>query len=438
MFLVVCEGAIRKWGFPDLQEQIYLVKDGLLIVAYIGFLSSGLRSGVHLRVMGGLKVLMILSVVYFGLEILNPNAPSLILSVVGFKNYLLYAPLAFIVPYMFSSSDDLERKLRLYAFIMIPFAGLGLVQFTFGPDHWINGYLSHDSESLRDAVVFGFSETQRARTSGTFSYIGGYTAFLIVMFYLGAALAASKTWKISESRWPLMLLAVSAAAMFTTGSRGPIYVVTITTPLLLYVWSSSKLMSVRSVVSMGLACVIIYFGVVSVAGDAIQAYEYRSQNSDDPIERLLSPFTEPYAAIQVSPLFGSGLASTNAAALTIMGTADTWWLNDYFEVETARVVQETGVLGFIVVYAARVWLLISAITLGMRFRTPLYVAISGGLAGLFAQDLAFFVINNATGGIYHWFAAGLLFAMYRLECAEQSALASQLAPRVPSTGLVRG
>src|SRR4051794_18412871 len=80
MFLVVCEGAIRKWGVPGLQAQFYLVKDGLLIVAYIGFLSSGLRSGVHLRVMGSLKVLMILSVVYFGLEIFNPSAPSLILS----------------------------------------------------------------------------------------------------------------------------------------------------------------------------------------------------------------------------------------------------------------------------------------------------------------------------------------------------------------------
>jgi len=131
MFLLVCEGAIRKWGFPGLQAQLYLVKDVLLIVAYIGFLSSGLRSGEHLRVMGALKVLMILSVFYFGLEILNPNSPSLILSVVGFKNYLLYAPLAFIVPYMFSSSNDLERKLRLYAFIMIPFAVLVLLQFSF-------------------------------------------------------------------------------------------------------------------------------------------------------------------------------------------------------------------------------------------------------------------------------------------------------------------
>src|SRR5262249_44836405 len=114
----------------------------------------------------------------------------------------------------------------------------------------------------------------------------------------------------------------------------------------------------------------------------------------------------------------------------VMGTTDYWWLDNRFELETARVVQETGVIGFILVYAVRVWLLIRAITLGVRFRTPLYAGISAGIAGLFAQDLAYFVMKNATQGIYDWFAAGLLFAMYRLESEEKSALASA-QPRGP-------
>jgi hypothetical protein len=36
------------------------------------------------------------------------------------------------------------------------------------------------------------------------------------------------------------------------------------------------------------------------------------------------------------------------------------------------------------------------------------------------------VINNPTAGIYYWFAAGLLFAMYRVE-------AKELVPRIAST-----
>ena len=42
MFLVVCEGILRKL-IPSLQTQIYLLKDAMLVLAYIGFmkLSTG-------------------------------------------------------------------------------------------------------------------------------------------------------------------------------------------------------------------------------------------------------------------------------------------------------------------------------------------------------------------------------------------------------------
>src|SRR5262249_25110769 len=173
MFLVVFEGALRKWVMPGLQAEIYLVKDAMLVLAYIGFVSSSLPTGIHLKVMAGLKTLLMLSAAYLALQLFNPNSPSILLSIVGFKNYLLYPPLAFVAPYMFSSSKDLERKLRKYAIMMIPFAAFGLVQFAFPPDHWINDYVSQDGERST-AHTFG-DEDQRGRTSGTFSYVGGYT-----------------------------------------------------------------------------------------------------------------------------------------------------------------------------------------------------------------------------------------------------------------------
>ena len=416
MFMVVCEGAVRKWIFPGLQAEVYFAKDVVLIFAYVGFISSHLSPGVHLRATAGLRVLLLCSLVYFSIQLINPNSPSLILSIVGFKNYLLYTPLAFIVPYMFSSSEDLQRKLRIYAIVMLPFAGLGLVQFSFDPNHWINGYLSHDSEELRIASIFGSAAMEKARTTGTFSYIGGYTTFLSVMFCVGAGLCAGERWRISASRWPLALVVIVIAAMFTTGSRGPIYGLMLTCPLVLYIWASSGLMTAQSILQMGLACVAMYMIIAAIVPDAIEAYQFRTEHSDDPVERVFSPFTELYEMAGQAPLLGTGMASTNAAAITIMGTQDWWWLNGIFaEAETARVLQETGVVGFVLVYAARIWLLVRAITLGVQFKTPLYAAMSGLIAAFFAQYLVVIVINNPTGGIYYWFAAGLLFAMYRLE-----------------------
>jgi hypothetical protein len=422
IFLVVCEGAVRKWIAPGIQAEIYLVKDAMLVIAYIGFLSSGVLSGVQLRVMAGLRVLLTLSAVYFTLQVFNPNSPSILLSVVGFKNYLLYAPLAFVVPYMFTSSTDLENKLRKYAFLMIPFAALGVVQFAFGPTHWINGYVNHDPEIEAIIAMFGEGDA-KARTTGTFSYPGGYSTFLTVMLYLALGLAASKNWRFSGNLWPWTLLIVSIAGIFTTGSRAPIYATAITAPIVLYIWASRGIMSWGNLVKVGFACLAISIAVSFIAPEAIKAYNYRAANSDDPVYRLLSPINELIDAVADSPVIGVGMASTHGSAVTIMGTTDFWWLNGhYVEQETARVMQETGIVGFILVYAARIWLLLKAISLGIRFQTPLFAAMSGVIAGFFAQYVPLIVINNPTGGIYYWFSAGLLFAMYRVESHEKSVL----------------
>jgi hypothetical protein len=415
MFLVVLEGALRKWVLPGFQAQLFFVKDALLIAAYIGFLASSSKPGAELRVIAPLRILVTLSFVYFTLELLNPNSPSLLVSVSGLKSYLLYMPLAFVVPYMFSSTEDLEKKLRTYAFLMIPFAALGLVQFSFPPDHWINGYLSHDSENLRIGDLFG-GEVVIVRSIGTFSYIGGYTAFLTVTFYLAAGLVAKNRWRISGNYWPLILLVTSLAAMFTTGSRAPIWGLIATCPLILWIWNYARLLSITQIAKM--VAVIAVIGILAqlLASDAFDAYSSRADKAADTSDRLLSPITEAYGALGVMGPLGMGMGTTSGGALTIMGTREFWWLNGmFFEIETARVLQETGIIGFILVYAARLWLLMKAITLGIRFRTPLYSALSGVVAGLFVQDMIGFVINNATVGIYHWFAAGLLFAMYRLE-----------------------
>ena len=47
MFLVVFEGAVRKWVLPGFQAQIFFVKDLILIAAYGAFLAASPRSGAH-------------------------------------------------------------------------------------------------------------------------------------------------------------------------------------------------------------------------------------------------------------------------------------------------------------------------------------------------------------------------------------------------------
>ena len=77
--------------------------------------------------------------------------------------------------------------------------------------------------------------------------------------------------------------------------------------------------------------------------------------------------------------------------------------------------QELGPLGFILVYWMRVSLVILSIQLARKLRTPLFKALSAAIAGFFTLHLFLFVINNPTAGLFFWFSAGLLFAMYRLD-----------------------
>jgi hypothetical protein len=434
LFLVVFEGALRKWVLPGFQAQIYLLKDLILLCAYIGFLASRAR-GSQLKEINGLRTLAILTAGYCLVQLLNPYSPSLLLSIVGSKNYLLYMPLAFIVPYLFSTEADFERKLRTYAILMIPFAALGIVQSFFPPDHWINGYLSYDDENLRAASLFGSEGLEKARASGTFSFIGGYVTFLTVMGYLGIGLTAARGWRIKGNLGPLTLTIVTLAAMFTTGSRTPIYGLIGTIPIVICIWGYSGAISTQHLARVGFILVLGIVIVQFMVPEAIEAYKFRAATVDDSTTRLLSPFAEWYNALVETPITGLGMGSNAAAAVSVMGTATYWWLDgNIFEVETARVLQELGLLGFVLIYLTRVWLVAQSIRLAMRFRTPLYSAMSGVIALFFIQSLYLFVVNNPTAGIYYWFSAGLVFAMYRLEVGQLKGVVPSAPREILSAG----
>jgi O-antigen ligase len=417
MFLLVCEGALRKF-LPGLQAQLYLLKDAILICAYAKFLMVRGRSGHNGNVVTGLWAWFVLTLSYFALQLLNPYSPSMIVTIIGFKNYMLYMPLAFLVPYLFTAGSDLENKLRKYVFFMIPFVTMGLVQFAFGPDHWLNSTLSYDNESLQQASLFGSDEYEhmKARTTGTFSFIGGYVTFLTIMFYLAIALIVSRKWEVHGNRLVIALLVVTLAAMFTTGSRTPFYGLAVTAPILFSIWTVKGLISSRQLLRLVGLCVLVLVVVQFIAPAAIEAYQHRTEGASDTTARLLSPVTEWYSALQTTPIIGLGMGSAHSSSLSIMGTRDMWWLQgNLYELENARVLQETGVIGFLLIYGCRIWLLVKAISLAMRFRTPLFVTLSSVIAGFFFQSIYLFVVNNPTAGIYYWFSAGLLLAMSRLE-----------------------
>src|SRR4051794_16447901 len=85
--LLVFEGALRKWAFPWAQAQIYLVKDVILLAAYVGFLIDGRRHQRAVRDAGLIKIVLILGLIFGSIEVLNPNSPSILVGLAGLKTY---------------------------------------------------------------------------------------------------------------------------------------------------------------------------------------------------------------------------------------------------------------------------------------------------------------------------------------------------------------
>src|SRR5262249_8641511 len=161
--------------FPWAQAQIYLVKDAILLAAYIGFvLDRGKGQAGPGEMMGG-KVALVLSFLFGCVEGLNPNSPSILIRLAGLKTDFLYAPIAFIFPYTFTSQEQFLSLIRRYLIMAIPVAVLGFVQVAAGPGSSLNTYVSHSEDAAPVLAYFG-KELDVVRTSGTFSYISGYTA----------------------------------------------------------------------------------------------------------------------------------------------------------------------------------------------------------------------------------------------------------------------
>src|SRR5262245_15826309 len=94
-FLVIVEGAVRKWLLPGLSELVYFAKDGVLALAY-GFFLLAPRERIELRWFPGLRMLLAVAAAWIIFEAFNVLLGSSIVGAFGVKCYVWYIPLLFL------------------------------------------------------------------------------------------------------------------------------------------------------------------------------------------------------------------------------------------------------------------------------------------------------------------------------------------------------
>jgi hypothetical protein len=431
LVLVMLEGAIRKWIFPQASDLVYFLKDLVLLGAYLRYFVMESSSRSASRKFSELKVLLWIVLAIIVLQVFNGRLNSTAVGLFGFKAYLWYVPLCFMLQDLFPSIEKLQNFLKWYLALAIPICLLGILQYFSPPDSFLNTYVKGD-EIQSTAMLVSERGESRVRITGTFSYISGYTTYLFVCLSLLLPLLVSGLKRM----WFWLLLGALILVIgntFMTGSRSPVVMGSVIIIGFLILGQGGKNRSGRAIF-VPLALTLTVSMVVSVFwfDEAIGLFWERATNSEDTNERLYLAYAEPFLYLSEKDfeIQGYGTGATHPGGIGVRSR-----LNESAptveappaEGEPVRVLLELGVLGFGVWYSIKLYLIWILWCTWKKTQTLFlkHLALMAFLVH-FVQ-LSGQVVMNHTSGVFFWFLTGFIFLLPKLD-----SLAVNATPLVPA------
>ncbi len=354
------EGAIRKWFLPQGQELAYFLKDVFLVGAYIRFFlvpDPELRA-YNLRIPGTL-IFCLCCVV--SLSSFNPNIGSVVLGAYGVKIYLFYVPLLFMMPFVFRTQDELKKNLLYYSWLGIPICLLGILQWQSDTFSVMNTYASGMNEA--GATTFGFGD--RARITGTFSYITGHTTFVIFFGVLNLILLS---WKETPHKWIItsISLPLLGANAFMGGSRSSLFVIALVAGGFVLASFGGKVATSRQfLTTLIVGFLISCFGAVYMFAEATLYWQTRYEVAGDSVTGRVfgHTFSAMGSGLKEGGILGLGIGTTHPATFAIrntLGIPPPSQRPTLLDHEMGQVMAELGIIGFMAWYGLRVFLVLLA------------------------------------------------------------------------------
>ncbi len=422
LVLVVVEGALRKWFLPGASQFIYFLKDIVLIGAYLRYYFFSPSENTF-RIKGNpaaeaLVALILLLIAWSLFQAFNPSLGSPIIGIFGLRGYLLYIPLVWMLPNLFRSEDELYRFLRSYLLLVIPVGILAVLQFFSPPSSPLNVY-TQDIEL--DVATFGDPSSVNARVTGTFSYIAGYSVYVLISFGLAVPLLAVK-----QSQWwrwaTIAELILIVATSFMNGSRGVIY----TEFLFLVGFFGLQLLTTPAKVialirRFTVPIIAVTAGILIWFQSAFNAFEKRAANNDDTSYRMTILFTEPIDFVRLKGMDSYGVGITHQATPALRQALDLpnpESIPVYYESEPGRIMLELGPLGFVMWYSLRLILIFLLLNTFLKLKRPLLKQLALSAFLLHLLLIISQLVFNHTLLVYYWFLAGFIFLLPKLEQIE--------------------
>ncbi len=439
--LLLLEGAIRKWILPSASDLVYFAKDVVLAGVYLGALCDRkLRTRDRLPPLPWPLIQMCLMILFLGP--LNPNIGSPICALLGIRGYLFYLPIAFLVPHLFRSREELTKQLAFYLMLALPICLLGFLQFRSDRFSMINTYAS--GVGKHGAAGFGVGGSDLARITGTFSYLSGHVVFVCVFFGVNIALLFRKDipFRFYLSVVSLPLLVANA---FMSGSRAALAAQGLIAIGFAMTTGFTHVRAIRrrltTLVGIAVVCAV---AAVAFFPDAVEASLYRVQHASDSVASRL--YVQPLYALEIAwehgGTLGTGMGGTNPSVIALRNRFNIPTpLEDPggYDFEPASIVAEIGVIGACAWYLLRVILFLAVVHIYFVEKNPEAKSLALAAILIIGPFFLMSLVLNHVACVLLWGVTGLAFSnkLPSGELSESSLTAATVRRRLAPAALPR-
>ena len=410
-WLLIFEGALRKWVLPEYQREIYFIRDPVVLIIYWLSIRYGFfkHSSIIMTIVTVVAWSCVMEIVYHMVaDQIDP-----LLTGAGLRIYFLYIPLAAVIRETVNRAD-LERLIRQTLLLAIPVAIISIFQSREPAGAIINAGISHDPENM----VYSLGVvSDMVRTTGTFTSNYGQALFV------GSVIAMLVwVWTLPAERRPLsgtMLLAVTGAAVANVAVSGQrtifamaalVLCAAFVAALLMHEvgnsWNVIKSCAILAAVGVLLGPMLFPTQLHALSVRAAGAAEGDDSYSYGIVNRSLHEFVMFEDSIDSTPLTGSGIGQTSNAGYILHRSITGGIENDW-----QRHVAELGpILGMILIFfrvVLVVWLCGSACIAARRHDDALGLLLFGFIGAIILDSS---VTSQGTVNGYAWIFVGFCMA----------------------------
>ena len=439
-WMLMFEGAVRKWVAPQYSAYLYFVRDPVLICLYVVALRHGLFMQPRQFMTIGL-IIAAIATVLSAVHLAEGGQYTVVLAIYGFRNYFLYMPLPFVIARCFNYGD-LTRMARFTMLAMIIAAPIAVLQFESSPASVLNRGIATDQQYQFDNLG---SSGGRVRPAGTFTSVMGMSQLTVATVVM-----LMWSWAAPRSRRPAspwltgIAMLATATALAVSGSRTSfiqsclvIFAGIAIAPFL--AGMAAKLKSV----AVPLLAVVAFAALFPVIfPDAFQAFVGRWQDASNTesrqfalgwVGRIFYSFYDFSRLLGEIPLFGYGIGTGGNGAVSLGVSFHGVNVLKLAEEDWSRHVIELGPVFAILFILYRVsfgaWLATRSLRATLSAGDPLPVLLFAycGVALVEGQITGHGLVNG-----FGWLYVGFcLAAGNTLSSAGEDRLSASAEPRAP-------